>query len=162
MLWCNLLPKYNLYVGHLFPKTPPVQDKVYLGSSIPRLIGDQVFWFLLKPCVPDDKLVSKCKLQYSLTLSVPLSNGLPAMHLLEPCRLGSYVPIPVTNFKNHFININNVFFIMRVSSISFGVRARLSIVWSTIFAVVNVNIQRKTSSKTHIPKFSIQIIVRAL
>ena len=59
MLWCNLLPKYNLYIGHLFPKTPPVQDKVYLGSSIPRLIGDQVFWFLLKPCIENFLLVYK-------------------------------------------------------------------------------------------------------
>ena len=35
---------------------------VYLGSSIPRLVGVQVFRFLLEPCVPDNKFVSKCKL----------------------------------------------------------------------------------------------------
>ena len=58
----NQQPKYDLYVGHLFPETPPVQDEVSLGSSIPRLVGDQVFRFLLEPCFPDNKLISKCKL----------------------------------------------------------------------------------------------------
>ena len=62
MLLCTLLPKYNLFVGHLFPETRLVQDEVYLGSSFPRLVGIQVFQFLLEPCVPNNKLVSKCKL----------------------------------------------------------------------------------------------------
>ena len=56
-------PKDDLYVGHLFPETPPVQDEVYLdSSSIPRLVGGQVFRFLLETCVQDNKLVIKCKL----------------------------------------------------------------------------------------------------
>ena len=97
-----LLPKDDRYVGNMLPETASVHDEVYLSSSNARLVGDQVSRFLLEPGVSDNKLISNFKLLYSLTLSVPFSYGLSAMHLLDPRGFGSDVPVQISTDNQLF------------------------------------------------------------